>query len=91
MPARSSNGRFISKNNENPDEGFIQEIRGFLRIAYRFWRYVPLFILFFILWRFLGIGSRLSDLRVEICGCTTDSILTNGGESSKTKDNTFSK
>ena len=89
MPTRGKNGRFISNKDHDPEEGFSTEIRGFLKCLYRWWRYVPLLLLLFILWRFLGITSRFNDLRDDLCGCTTENGAKKEGQPSSKKDSTF--
>jgi len=89
MPERGKNGRFISNNHLNPEDGFMTEIRGFLKCLYKCWRYVPLLFLIFILWRFLGMTSRFRDLRDDLCGCTTSNGAKNEGEPSSKKDYAF--
>ena len=88
-PKRGLNGKFISEKQEEIREGFLTEISGFLRIAYRFWRIVPLLILIYLLWRLAGMSQRLNDIQSDFCGCPPPTTCENGGEPSKKKDNTF--
>jgi len=92
MPKRAQNGRFISKQKddiETEEEDFLKEIKGFLKTVYRFWRLVPLLIVFYLLWKLSSIGSKLSDLKNEICDCPVVNLTMKAGENSKNTNSAF--
>jgi len=91
MPRRAQNGRFISKQNEikNEEENFLNEIKGYATTIYRFWRLVPLLIVLYLIFKFLAIGSKLSDLKMEICDCPVVNLTMKSGDNSKNTNSAF--
>ncbi len=92
MPKRAQNGRFISKQKddiETEEEDFLKEIKGFLKTLYRFWRLVPLLIVFYLLWNFFSIDSKLSDPKMEICDSPVVNLTMKAGENSKNTNSQF--
>ena len=88
-PKRAANGRYTSKEIQEIREGFLSEFSGFLRIVYKFWRFAPLIILIYLIWKFSGMTQRFIDLLSDFCGCPPPVLCENGGETSNKKDSTF--
>jgi len=82
MPNRGSNGRFLP--NEKEEENFISEFKSFFNILYRFWRYVPLCLLLFIIWKYFDFTKKIQGLIIEIicgtgCSCNCFTKKNDGG------------
>ncbi len=83
MKKRSADGRFISENS-NIEENFSSDIRGFLRLSYRLWRYLPLLILLLLLWKYFKISLKIQDTLMELtcgtgCSCNCDAPQSKNG------------
>jgi hypothetical protein len=67
MPKRDSNGRFVREEEEN--EGFLHEFRGFLAFSYRFWRILPILLVVVLIWKYFHISDKIIEILVELlCG-----------------------
>jgi len=88
-PKRAPDGRFTSEKKLEIQEGFLKEFAGFLRIAYKFWRLLPLLLILYLIWRFTGMSQRFIDLHSDFCGCPPPVLCENVGDTSKKKDGTF--
>ena len=67
MPKRGQKGRFMPE--EKKDEVFLLEVKGFIALLYHFWRYIPLFIILCLLWKYFSLTSKIFDILIEsLCG-----------------------
>ena len=67
-PGRGPDGRFLSDLSHS-EEGFLSDIARFSRLAYKLWRFVPLILVFMLLWYILGISNKLLELKSDVCSC----------------------
>lgn len=69
-PKRDNQGRFVRDDDQdNQDDGFVDEWRGFLAFLYRFWRVLPALLVVLLLWRYFHISDKVIEILVELlCG-----------------------
>ena len=68
---RGEDGKFVKNLSEN--EGLLQEIRNLAVLIYMLWRYSPLLLFLWILWKYIHVSKKLEEVFLEIlCGsnCT---------------------
>ena len=85
MPPRGKDGKFV-KNENHEKESFLEEMRKLLIFIYRLWRYSPLILVMWIIWKYYQIRAKAEGVLLELvcganctCACKIDQTLNKGG------------
>ncbi len=85
MPPRGKDGKFV-KNENHEKESFLEEMRKLFIFIYRLWRYSPLILVIWMIWKYFQIQAKAEGVLLELvcganctCSCKKDQTPSKGG------------